>query len=122
VSTASNLSTPRKASTALRSKALAAGAFGSDEATAAVQQILQPLAQLMVGHSVQLGGITEMLKAALVEAAIHSAQRLGDDSTDSRIAILTGVHRKDVRRLRQELLVNHARSRDVYAPMMSVGA
>jgi hypothetical protein len=94
------------------SKALAVGAFGSQHATDAVQQILQPLAQL--------GAITEMLKKALVDAAISSAQHAGADMTDSRIAIVTGVHRKDVRRLRQEAALPVA-SHD-YTPMMSVGA
>ncbi len=96
------------------------GAFGSAHATDAVQQILQPLAQLMIGHSVQLGAITEMLKKALVDAAVSGAQHASTEMTDSRIAIVTGVHRKDVRRLRQEAaspVVSHD-----YTPMMSVGA
>jgi hypothetical protein len=96
------------------------GAFGSEHATDAVQQILQPLAQLMVGHSVQLGVITELLKKALVDAVVSGAQHTAADMTDSHIAIVTGVHRKDVRRLRQEA-VSPVTSHD-YTPMMSVGA
>lgn len=110
----------RKATAVQNSKALAVGAFGSEHATDAVQQILQPLAQLMIGHSVQLGAITEMLKKALVNAAISGTQQTAADMTDSRIAIVTGVHRKDVRRLRQEAALPAA-SHD-YTPMMSIGA
>jgi Family of unknown function (DUF6502) len=119
VSTSSDSLPTRKAKAAQRSKALAVEAFGSEHATEAIQQILQPLAQLMVGHSVQLGTIVEMLKKALVDAAIRSVPVLAGDTTDSRIAILTGVHRKDVHRLRQEP-ASLATSPD-YAPMMSVG-
>ncbi len=103
------------------SKALAVGAFGSQHAADAVQQILQPLAQLMIGHSVQLSAITEMLKKALVDAAANNAQQAGEDMTDSRIAIVTGVHRKDVRRLRQEAASPSTAAND-YAPIMSIGA
>lgn len=103
-----------------KSKALAVGAFGSQEALQAVGQILQPLAQLMVQHSVQLGAITEMLKQALVNAAIDNTQLSSGEMTDSRIAVITGVHRKDVRRLRQEPL--DPTSATTTDPMMSVGA
>jgi hypothetical protein len=113
-------SSTRKTTAVQKSKALAVVAFGSQEAEQAAGQILQPLAQLMVQHSVQLGSITEMLKKALVNAAIDNTQTSAKDMTDSSIAIITGVHRKDVRRLRQEpVSANSATTAD---PMMSVGA
>lgn len=55
----------------------------------------------------------------MVEAALRQ-----DDSergiTDSRIAILTGVHRKDVRRLRESAAPKTAL--ESYDPLMSIGA
>ncbi len=94
--------------------------FGSPQASQAIENILQPLAQLMVSHSVQLGEITEMLKKALVNAAVAHSRREGKDITDSRIAIITGVHRKDVRRLQQTPAESPESSS--HEPMMSVGA
>jgi Family of unknown function (DUF6502) len=96
------------------------GAFGSEHAAEAVEKLLQPLAQLMIGHNVQLGAITDMLKKALVHAALHHYSIAERNMTDSRIAILTGVHRKDVRRLRDEPA--HQAEDEAYAPLMSVGA
>jgi Family of unknown function (DUF6502) len=119
VPTPSAPSPQRKAKAELRGKAMAVDAFGTGHAATAVEQLLQPLAQLMIGHSLQLGSITEMLKKAMVEAAL--GQQTSDrDMTDSRIAILTGVHRKDVRRLRETPAPKTAL--ESYAPLMSVGA
>ena len=79
----------------------AAGLPDSALAAQAVAQVLQPLARLMIGHGLQLPSMVELLKKALVDEAAL-AYGLGDKtSSDSRIALLTGVHRKDVRRLRE---------------------
>lgn len=110
----------RKAKAVLRGKELAVEAYGSEHAVDAVEQLLQPLAQLMVGHSVQLSAVTELLKKALVEAALESSANAKRTMTDSGIAILTGVHRKDVRRLRDE--PEQVSAAEAYAPLMSIGA
>ncbi len=99
---------------------MAMDAFGSEHAVSAVHQILQPLAKLMITHSVQLGDATEMLKQALVDAAIQAHSGQDHAITDSRIAILTGVHRKDIRRLRQDDAPKVSAA--VAAPMLSIGA
>jgi hypothetical protein len=63
--------------------------------------LLRPMAQAMIAHGVTLNMATEALKQALVEEAIRTARPSGK-VTDSQISLLTGLHRKDVRRLRQE--------------------
>lgn len=70
-------------------------------AAEAVANVLRPLARLMIDHGLQLPSMVELLKQALVdEAAV--AYGLGEKgSSDTRIALLTGVHRKDVKRLRE---------------------
>jgi Family of unknown function (DUF6502) len=110
----------RKAKAVLRGKELAVEAYGSEHAVDAIEQLLQPLAQLMVGHSVQLGAVTELLKKSLVDAALRSDTNAKHAMTDSGIAILTGVHRKDVRRLRDE--PEQMSAAEAYAPLMSMGA
>jgi Family of unknown function (DUF6502) len=120
LSTSSAATQTRKAKAVQRGNALATEAFGSDHATQAVETLLHPIAQLMVGHSVQFGEITEILKKALVEAALKSYGGAENTLTDSRISILTGVHRKDVRRLREEPLQKIAVKQ--HTPLMSVAA
>ncbi len=70
-------------------------------AAQALAQVLQPLARLMIGHGLQLPSMLELLKQALVDEAVNAYGLCDKDSTDTRIALLTGVHRKDVKRLRE---------------------
>lgn len=68
----------------------------------AVAAILEPLARLMIDHGVQHGQVAEMLKRALVQEST-GRYGVGDrEVSDTRVALLTGVHRKDVRRLRMD--------------------
>lgn len=86
-------------------------------AAQAIALVLQPLARLMIDHGLQLPSLVELLKKALVQEAM-TAYGLGDKgSSDTRIALLTGVHRKDVRRLREAPV-----SAEPASPMVPVAA
>ena len=61
--------------------------------------LMRPIARAMIAHGVTLNLATETLKRALVEEAAKSAAS-PDKTTDSQISLLTGLHRKDVKRLR----------------------
>jgi len=63
----------------------------------ALAALLEPLAQAMVAHGVTIGSATEALKKALLKAAEDSSDTA---LSDSRASLLTGLHRKDVKRLR----------------------
>jgi hypothetical protein len=80
----------------------AAGLPEPEFAARAVSQVLRPLTRLMIDHGLQLPTVVELLKKALVDEAAQTFALDGKDSSDSRIALLTGVHRKDVKRLRTE--------------------
>lgn len=69
-------------------------------AAQAVAQVLRPLARLMIDHGLQLPSMVELLKQALVNEAAGAYELTDKANTDTRIALLTGVHRKDVKRLR----------------------
>lgn len=69
-------------------------------AAQAIAQVLAPLARLMIDHGLQLPPMVELLKKALVDEAIGAFGLADKGSSDTRIALLTGVHRKDVKRLR----------------------
>ena len=69
-------------------------------AAEAIALVLQPLARLMIDHGLQLPSMVELLKKALVDEAVGAYGLADKGSSDTRIALLTGVHRKDVKRLR----------------------
>ena len=69
----------------------------------ALRRVLRPLVRLMLVQGVTFPYLAELLKALFVEVA-NKEFRIGDKSpTDSRISLVTAVHRKDVSRLRQAL-------------------
>lgn len=65
----------------------------------ALAALLAPLAQAMVARGVTMGLANEALKKALLEAALNSETT---DISDSKASLLTGIHRKDIKRLRYE--------------------
>lgn len=67
--------------------------------SAAIALCLKPLARLCIHFGLDFRQLSEMLKIAFVEVAKEEFTVQGKSQTDSRIALLTGVHRKDVRRL-----------------------
>ena len=84
------------------------GLPGTDDAAQALQVLFRPVARLMIGHGVTLAAATEWLKQALVEEAVGSFALDTAGSSDARVSLLTGVHRKDVRRLRELNADSHA--------------
>lgn len=69
-------------------------------AAEAISRVLQPLARLMIDHGLQLPSLVDLLKKALVDEAARAYGVAEKGSSDTRISLLTGVHRKDVKRLR----------------------
>jgi hypothetical protein len=61
-----------------------------------VDSILAPLARLLVARGISFGDLSERLKHHYLKAAQASA---GQQVSDSRLSILTGLQRRDVRRL-----------------------
>ncbi|MBL4813695.1 MAG: hypothetical protein JKX69_15360 [Rhodobacteraceae bacterium] len=69
----------------------------SDPFEAALAALLEPLAQAMVAHGVTIAAANEAMKKALLKAALE----ISDEAmSDSRASLLTGIHRKDIKRLR----------------------
>ncbi|HMX16245.1 MAG TPA: DUF6502 family protein [Rhodocyclaceae bacterium] len=66
----------------------------------ALRRVLNPVARLMLARGLTLPMAVELLKRVFVEVADRDFRIEGKSATDSRISLLTGVHRKDVRRLR----------------------
>jgi uncharacterized protein DUF6502 len=64
----------------------------------AARTVLRPLVRGMITRGVQLPQLVDELKSLFVETALVEAERQGR-VTQSAISIMTGVHRKDVKRL-----------------------
>lgn len=69
---------------------------------AALRRILRPLVRLLLTHGVTYPLITDIIKSTYVDVARREFRLSGKRQTDSRISLLTGVHRKDVKRLVEE--------------------
>jgi uncharacterized protein DUF6502 len=69
----------------------------------AIRRILHPLVRILITHGVTFPMLSEILKRVYVDTAEkHFALEGVADPSDSRISLITRVHRKDVRRLRNE--------------------
>lgn len=69
----------------------------------ALRRVLRPLIRLMLANGITYTYLADLLKGLFVEVAERDF-RLDDKSpTDSRVSLVSGVHRKDVSRLRQVL-------------------
>lgn len=65
----------------------------------ALKQVLRPLVRLLLAKGVTYPYLANLLKTIYVDVAAHDFPLEGKRQTDSRLSLLTGVHRKDVRRL-----------------------
>lgn len=83
----------------------------------AIRKILRPLVRLMLSFHITYPFVVNLLKSLYVEVAEEEFAVSDKRQTDSRINLLTGVHRKDVKRLRS------AHSDDFATPKnISIGA
>lgn len=69
----------------------------------ALQRVLRPLVRLMVNNGITFPYLADLLKSIYVETAEKEFGIEARPLTDSRITLLTGVHRKDVHRLRHDV-------------------
>ena len=65
----------------------------------ALRHLLRPLVRLLIAEGVTYPQLIAHLKSLYVEVAERDFRLEGRPQTDSRLTLLTGVHRKDVRRL-----------------------
>ena len=68
----------------------------------ALTQMLKPLVRLLIHQNITYIGLLDLLKNTYIEVAEESFGIDGKRLTDSRISLLTGVHRGDVKRIRTE--------------------
>ena len=71
----------------------------SNIAIQAIRGILRPLVRFMLSQGLTYTILVDLLKSIYVEVALNEFKLETKRQTDSRISLLTGVHRKDVKRL-----------------------
>jgi hypothetical protein len=76
--------------------------FGTAGLVGALQRLLRPLVRLLIARGISFPVAAGVLRQLYVEVAVKEFPVPGKSQTDSRITLLTGVHRKDVRRLRAQ--------------------
>ncbi len=67
-----------------------------------LRRVLRPLVRLMLSQGINYTMMLEDLKSVFVSVAEEEFKLDGKPQTNSRITLLTGVHRKDVQRIRSE--------------------
>lgn len=87
----------------------------------AIRLILKPLIRLLLVHDIKYTMMLEELKRVYVNVADEEFKLNNRPQTDSRITLLTGVHRKDVRRIRTEHLDTQPETRSLSLTSQVVG-
>jgi hypothetical protein len=67
----------------------------------AARRLLRPLVRLMMRSGLTFPVLADALRRLYVEIAVNDVLTDPKARTDSRISLLTGVHRKEIRRLRE---------------------
>ncbi len=67
----------------------------------ALRRILRPLVRLLIARAVPFTNVADLLRWVYVDVASRDFVIEGKPQTDSRVSLLTGVHRREVKRLRR---------------------
>ena len=71
-----------------------------NELHAPLQRILRPLVRLLIRSGVTYPALADLLRQLYVQIAERDFALPGKSQTDSRVSLLTGIHRKEVSKLR----------------------
>ncbi len=83
----------------------------------ALRRLLAPLIRFLIEKNITLQYVVDILKEVYVGVAEESLRQKGQKITDSHISLMTGVHRKDVRKIRKD-----SPEEDRTPPTLSMGA
>ncbi len=69
----------------------------------ALRRLLRPLVRLLLHYGVPFGSFSQLVKQMYVDVAAQDFQIQGKKQTDSRISVLTGLSRKEVKQVKIQL-------------------
>jgi hypothetical protein len=81
---------------------------------AAVMRLLRPVVRIMLRQGVSFGEFMEFAKRVYVDVAVHDFTLPGRKQTDSRVSVLTGLSRKEVKNVRALGITNPTETRARY--------
>ena len=82
--------------------------------TAAIGQILRPLARILLRNGIACGSFEEMVRKAYVDEAFAQAHRNNSKATISSVSAETGLSRKEVKRLTETELSDSKNTEQKY--------
>lgn len=68
----------------------------------ALSELLRPLVRLLMHYQITFPSLAQVIKRLYLEVAQHEFELTDKRQTDSRVSLLTGIHRKEVRRFRED--------------------
>ena len=71
--------------------------------TSCVKLLLKPVVRFCIRQTLKIQEIIDLIKIVFVEVAIEELQAQAKEASASRISVITGVHRKDVNRIRKNV-------------------
>jgi hypothetical protein len=74
--------------------------IAADRLQAPLARLLRPLVRLCIRSGMTFPALAQLLRELFVNVAEHDFALDGKEQTDSRVSLLTGIHRKEVARLR----------------------
>ncbi|WP_293868630.1 DUF6502 family protein [uncultured Alsobacter sp.] len=74
--------------------------ISAEQVHAPLRRLLRPLVRLCIRSGMTFPALAQLLRELFVNVAEHEFALDGKEQTDSRVSLLTGIHRKDVSRLR----------------------
>lgn len=74
----------------------------------AVRKMLYPLVRLLLNFRIVFPQLAELLKSVYVEVAEKEFRLPNKPQTDTRLSLLTGIHRKDIKRLRTQAVTDRS--------------
>ena len=84
----------------------------------ALRRVLRPMVRLMLARGITYPYLADLLKALFVDVADKDFRIDPKPPTDSRVSLVSGVHRKEVNRLRHEM----ASDAEIVPSVVSLGA
>src|SRR4051812_24093206 len=83
-----------------RSKRTSQQPIATASLRAPLARLLRPLVRLCIRGGLTFPALAQLLRELFVNVAEHDFALEGKEQTDSRVSLLTGIHRKEVARLR----------------------
>ena len=72
----------------------------------AVVRIIGPLVRIMLRNGIAYGAFADIVRKVYVDAGFSEVRRLGQKDTISNVSIVTGINRKEVKRLHEALSID----------------